>query len=92
MSLTLISFENPLPTSSFLFFFVYLGLTHLELNFNEIGYLNKESFVGLTSLRRLDMTGNPIKQISDDAFFWLKNLEELNLMDTDLTTLDMFFR
>ena len=46
---------------------------------NDIEFLNRESFLGLTSLKELDFSSNPIKNISDDAFVGLRNLSRLDL-------------
>ena len=68
------------------------GLKRLLLHSNQIEYLTRESLAGLTDMDYLVLDFNPIKHISGDAFFSLKNLKTLHLTRTGLTTLGMLIR
>ncbi|XP_063065414.1 osteoglycin, paralog b [Engraulis encrasicolus] len=61
--------------------------TYLYARFNKIAKITNKDFADITTLRRIDLTGNLISSIDDGAFAKLDNLQELNLENNKLTKL-----
>uniref|UniRef100_A0A8C6T1K9 TIR domain-containing protein n=1 Tax=Neogobius melanostomus TaxID=47308 RepID=A0A8C6T1K9_9GOBI len=58
------------------------ALTELNIKSNHIKHLTDNLFKGLSNLLYLDISGNPLKLISKFAFAPLKNLQELNMLNS----------
>ncbi|XP_006876832.1 PREDICTED: mimecan [Chrysochloris asiatica] len=61
--------------------------SYLYARFNRITKLTAKDFADIPNLRRLDFTGNLIKDIEDSTFSKLSLLEELSLADNQLMKL-----
>ncbi|XP_048870680.1 epiphycan [Brienomyrus brachyistius] len=61
--------------------------THFYARYNKISSINKNDFAHMSMLKRIDLTGNQISRIDDDAFLGLTALEELILGENKLTRL-----
>ncbi|XP_024125713.1 osteoglycin, paralog a [Oryzias melastigma] len=60
---------------------------YLYARFNKIKKINKRDFADTVTLKRIDLTGNLIAEIEEDAFSKLTLLEELSLAENRLTKL-----
>ena len=60
---------------------------HMDLRVNRLVY-HPRQFERFTSLRSLDLTGNPILDLGNDLFAGLSDLRELTLSDCGLTNLE----
>ncbi|KAL2104004.1 hypothetical protein ACEWY4_000872 [Coilia grayii] len=60
---------------------------YLYARFNKIARITNKDFADITTLKRIDLTGNLISSIDDGAFAKLDNLEELTLEHNRLTKL-----
>ncbi|XP_025417971.1 connectin-like [Sipha flava] len=64
-------------------------LEELDVSVNRLtGSLSRYVFLGLISLKRLDMRANHIERVGPDAFAELVSLEELVLEDNTIRTID----
>ncbi|XP_031422976.1 opticin [Clupea harengus] len=61
--------------------------THFYARFNSIKRLQTKDFVHLNQLKRIDLTGNQISAIEEDALRSLSQLQELLLADNRIQTL-----
>ncbi|XP_044028909.1 LOW QUALITY PROTEIN: osteoglycin, paralog a [Siniperca chuatsi] len=62
---------------------------YLYARFNKIKKISIKDFVGIATLKRIDLTGNLISEIEDGAFAKLNLLEELSLAENRLVKLPM---
>ncbi|KAK3101929.1 hypothetical protein FSP39_007434 [Pinctada imbricata] len=62
------------------------SLSNIYLTNNSIQYINDTDFAGNNQLNYLDLSGNPIKEISDNAFKHNPSLYTIHLDNTELTT------
>ncbi|XP_072237521.1 osteoglycin, paralog a [Leuresthes tenuis] len=60
---------------------------YLYARFNKIRKISTKDFADIVTLRRIDLTGNQISEIEDDAFSKLTLLEELSLAENKLVKL-----
>ena len=61
-----------------------------DLHNNQISWMiedTKGAFLGLTSLRELNLINNKIKTITKQAFMGLAKLEKLELRNNNITTI-----
>ncbi|KAG9352788.1 hypothetical protein JZ751_017364 [Albula glossodonta] len=61
--------------------------TYFYARFNKIKRITSKDFVNLNKLKRIDLTGNQISDIDQDAFRSLPELEDLLLADNQLVGL-----
>uniref|UniRef100_A0A3P9HET2 Osteoglycin, paralog a n=1 Tax=Oryzias latipes TaxID=8090 RepID=A0A3P9HET2_ORYLA len=61
--------------------------TYLYARFNKIKKINKKDFADTVTLKRIDLTGNLISEIEEEAFSKLSMLEELSLAENRLVKL-----
>ncbi|XP_055609181.1 toll-like receptor Tollo [Uranotaenia lowii] len=64
----------------------FLGLQHLNLSFNQIGFVSLEIFTNLSQLQTLDLSNNRIRSL--DSAFRLQKLKFLHLNNNHITDLD----
>ncbi|KAL1021553.1 hypothetical protein UPYG_G00014720 [Umbra pygmaea] len=62
---------------------------YLYARYNKITKITNKDFAVVSTLRRIDLTGNLISEIDDGAFSKLSLLEELNLSENKLVKLPM---
>lgn len=62
---------------------------YLYARYNQINKITENDFADITTLRRIDLTGNVISEIEDGAFMKLILLEELTLAENKLVKLPM---
>jgi len=63
------------------------NLNNLDLSFNKVGAVRKDSFQSLTGLEHLNLQGNLLEEIEDFAFLGLVSLTELDLSHNNILTL-----
>lgn len=63
-------------------------LIYLDISNCGLSYLNPDFFANITSLHTLDLSGNPIKSISNKVFYPLTSLENVKMNDCNLTHID----
>ncbi|NXI52459.1 EPYC protein, partial [Chloroceryle aenea] len=61
--------------------------TYFYLRYNRIRKINRNDFANLNNLKRIDLTGNFITEIHEDALWRLPQLEELVLRDNRIKKL-----
>ncbi|XP_063072528.1 opticin [Engraulis encrasicolus] len=61
--------------------------THFYARFNKIQRVHNRDFINLNQLKRIDLSGNQISVLEEDAFRSLPQLQELILADNQLQTL-----
>lgn len=62
-------------------------ISRLQITNSKITEINSEDFSGMTGLTSLYLSGNPISQLSNDAFMTINQLGDLRLDNTMLTTI-----
>lgn len=65
------------------------GLTHLELNDNEISSIKVSWLKDISNLVYLNLANNKIKEIENDAYQYLTKVVDLRLSNNPLTCLDL---
>ncbi|XP_008051158.1 opticin [Carlito syrichta] len=60
---------------------------YLYARFNRISHIRAEDFKGLTKMKRIDLSGNSISSIDNDAFLLLAALRDLILSENQLAAL-----
>lgn len=63
-------------------------LKELHLNYNKIGAITNETFIGLSSLVSLNLGDNFLDELSANVFSTLPKLEELNLSKNRINRID----
>lgn len=66
------------------------SVEHLELNSNEISYLNSSMFSHLKNLKRLYLNSNNLDTVDPDTFEGMESLEELLLYNSKMTQFPTF--
>ncbi|XP_029908051.1 opticin [Myripristis murdjan] len=61
--------------------------THFYGRFNKIQHVKNTDFINLNKLKTIDLTGNQISEMDEDAFRLLPQLQELLLADNNLQAL-----
>ncbi|XP_054837575.1 opticin [Eublepharis macularius] len=61
--------------------------TYFYARFNRINRIQAKDFIGLTKLKRIDLTNSFISWVDDDSFRLLPSLQELFLPENKLTSL-----
>lgn len=61
--------------------------THFYGRFNRIRHVKNTDFINLNKLKRIDLTGNQISGVDEDAFSALPQLQELLLAENNLQAL-----
>lgn len=62
-------------------------VSRLQITNSKITEIDSEDFSGMTQLTSLYLSGNPISQLSNDAFMTINQLGDLRLDNTNLTTI-----
>lgn len=62
-------------------------ISRLQITNSKITEINSEDFSGMTRLTSLYLSGNPLSQLSNDAFMTINQLGDLRLDNTMLTTI-----
>lgn len=63
-----------------------LSLVNLELSFNLITHITRDSFVGMSNLKTLSLQNNLLKTLGIDCFRDLHNLDTLSLSNNRIET------
>ncbi|XP_067287723.1 opticin [Pseudorasbora parva] len=61
--------------------------THFYARFNKITEVKATDFINLNQLKRIDLSGNQIGKVNEDAFRSLLQLQDLMLADNNIQTL-----
>ncbi|XP_055040590.2 opticin [Misgurnus anguillicaudatus] len=61
--------------------------THFYARFNKITEVKANDFINLNQLRRIDLSGNLISKVDEDAFRSLSHLQDLLLADNNIQVL-----
>ncbi|XP_066482154.1 opticin [Tiliqua scincoides] len=64
-----------------------LETAYFYARFNHISHIQANDFIGLTKLKRIDLTSNFISTVDEDSFWRLPYLQELILPENQLATL-----
>lgn len=71
-------------------FYSLSNLVELDLSYNELSSIPKESIKNAPSLRRLSLNGNPIKFIHDGDFSELVNLYFLDISECNINVIQPY--
>lgn len=67
---------------------IFQNLISLKVKRANLAEINKDNFIGLSSLKTLILWGNQIDKLPSDTFILLENLEELDLGFNNIETIE----